>query len=89
MAYSNPSHLVVEVERILLTEWDPAGVKGEPLSEGDYGSFAGVVTSMLVNGSNEDAVADYLERVESEKLIGGPHPERCHKAAHECRLLLA
>lgn len=89
MAYSNASHLRVEVERILLTQWDPVGVKGEPMAEGEYGTYAGIVATMLQRGSTEEAVADYLRRVEAERLGVGPDSDRCHRAAHECRLLLA
>ncbi len=89
MAYQRASDLMVEVERILLTEWDPVGVKGEPMAECEYGSYAGTVASMLAKGSTEDAVADYLRRVEAERLGIGPDPGRCHKVAHECKMLLA
>ncbi len=89
MAYQSASHLIVEVERILLTKWDPVGVKGEPMAECEYGSYAGTVASMLAHGSTEDAVADYLRRVEHERLGIGTDPGRCHEVAHECKLLLA
>lgn len=89
MAYSSSSHLMVEVERILLDKWDPIGVKGEPMAESEYSTYAGIVTSMLVHGSTEEAVATYLSRVEREKLLLGPHEDKCRVVAHECRLLLA
>lgn len=89
MAYQSASNLMVEVERILLTEWDPCGVKGEPMAECEYGTYAGRVASMLVRGSNEDAVADYLSRVEAERFGVKPDPGRNHKVAHDCSLLLA
>jgi hypothetical protein len=81
---------MVEVERILLTEWDPIGVKGEPMAECEYCSYAGIVTSMLVHGSSEDEVATYLEHVERRMMsMDPPQSERCVKAAHECKALLA
>lgn len=89
MAYQSASNLMVEVERILLTEWDPCGVKGEPMAEGEYGSYAGRVASMLVHGSNEDAVADYLSRVEADLMGLKPDSGRNHKVAHDCSMLLA
>jgi hypothetical protein len=80
---------MVEVERILLTEWDPVGVKGEPMAECEYCRYAGRVAQMLWKGNSEDDVADYLSRVESERMGLGPDADRCSRAAHECRALLA
>jgi hypothetical protein len=88
MTYRTASHLMVEVERILLTKWDPVGVKGNPMAEGNYCRYAGTVTKMLVSGSTAEAVADYLRRVETEWLKIGPDAGRCETAATECRLLL-
>ena len=81
--------MMVEVERILLTEWDPIGVKGEPMAESEYGTYAGTITSMLVHGSTEDAVAAYLVMVESEMMGLGPRADHCQKVARECQMLLA
>ncbi len=89
MEYRHASQLMVEVERILLDKWDPIGVKGEPMAESEYSTYAGIVTSMLFNGKSEEAVAAYLDRVEREKLNLGPHENRCKAVAHECRMLLA
>jgi hypothetical protein len=88
MTYTNASHLRVEVERILLTEWDPIGVKGNPMAEGEYLSFAGVVTTMLVGGGHEEAIAPYLEKVQSERMQIPPDSAVIARAASECARLV-
>lgn len=89
MAYSSSSCLMVEVERILLTEWDPSGVNGVPMAESEYSTYAGIVTSMLVHGSNEDAVAAYLASVETRLMAQKQATKKCKDAARKCRALLA
>jgi hypothetical protein len=44
---------------------------------------------MLVHGSNEDAVADYLASVETRLMELEPASEKCKHAARKCRALLA
>ena len=89
MEYRHASQLMVEVERILLDKWDPIGVKGEPMAESEYSTYAGIVTSMLVHGKSAKAVADYLSRVEREMLALVPHEDHCQNVARECHMLLA
>lgn len=89
MAYSSSSCLMVEVERILLTDWDPIGVYGVPMAESEYSTYAGIVTSMLVHGSNEDAVAAYLASVETHLMDYEKATPKCKDAARKCRALLA
>jgi hypothetical protein len=80
---------MVEVERILLTDWDPSGVNGVPMAESEYSTYAGILTSMLVHGSNEDVLADYLAGVEARLSQAARSPQRCKDVAHKCHALLA
>ena len=89
MAYSSSSCLMVEVERILLTDWDPVGVNGVPMAESEYSTYAGIVTSMLVLVRAVDAVADYLASVETRLMELEPASDKCKHAARKCRALLA
>ncbi|HXH61343.1 MAG TPA: hypothetical protein VNI20_08285 [Fimbriimonadaceae bacterium] len=89
MAYKRIySTLMAEVERILLTKWDPIHVKGYPMAEGEYLSYAGIVTGMLVRGTTASAVAEYLSSVETDRMGLNGNPQHCTPAAQDCCSLM-
>ncbi|HEX7672536.1 MAG TPA: hypothetical protein VF412_00125 [Bdellovibrio sp.] len=56
------------VRDILLNDWDPIGVKNNPNAKAEYDGYALRVTGMLLNGSDESKLTEYLNKVVSEDL---------------------
>jgi hypothetical protein len=53
---------------ILLKEWDPIGVKDEPLAQGEYEGYIGGVYRLLASRATEMEVAEHLSRAEAESI---------------------
>jgi hypothetical protein len=56
------------IRHVLLTEWDPIGVGHIPACADEYDSYIGDVYSILIDGSNDDAVAQYLWTVANDRM---------------------
>lgn len=87
-------HLRDYVRAVLFFEWDPIGVNDDAAAYDEYHSYADVVVSMLINGKSAKEVADYLFKVQEERItIGGPYShslgvaEKCVKAKKQLESL--
>lgn len=56
------------VDEILHYLWDPIGVAGAPGARDEYDSYVPTVVKMLFEGSDAEAIALYLHRVEVESM---------------------
>jgi hypothetical protein len=56
------------IAAVLLKDWDPIGVKDEPMAQDEYESQIGRVYRLLASGATEQQVAEHLSRVESEEM---------------------
>ncbi len=61
-----------DVRQVLMTEWDPIGC-GVP--DDEYDSYIPGVLRLLYNRADATAVADYLDRVETESIGLRARPE--------------
>ena len=57
--------LISKVDEILLQEWDPIGVKGNPEAWDEYSSYAPGLLRYAMRG-NIEVVADQLHRITKE-----------------------
>lgn len=48
------------LRRVLMSEWDPIGVKGAAAAQDEYDSYLGQLGSVLRRGGGSQAVAEYL-----------------------------
>ena len=62
------------IERALLEEWDPLGVRDEPGAHREYVRYAPELYSLLARGGSDVQVARYLCQIE-HRDFGGPAPE--------------
>jgi hypothetical protein len=53
---------------ILLKEWDPIGVKDEPMAQDEYDGYVGGVYRLLASRATETEVAEHLSRLEAENM---------------------
>ena len=56
------------IQAILLREWDPIGVAGEPSARDEYDAYVGGVYRLLASGASAEAVATHLSRLEATKM---------------------
>lgn len=49
---------------MLLTRWDPIGVRDVPEAQDEYDSYVFDVYELLVSGASEQDIVDHLYRVE-------------------------
>ncbi len=72
------------IREVFLTDWNPIGVDGLP--EDEYDNYIPAMYGMLVQGTSEREIADYIQQVETEKMEF--NPDRSHLEAVARKLLL-
>jgi hypothetical protein len=56
------------IEKILMQDWDPIGVRDEPLAKSEYDSYVGGLYCLLASGASPRQVADHLLTIETESM---------------------
>jgi hypothetical protein len=51
------------IRRVLLDQWDPAGVRDEPDAHDEYDGYALALYGLLARGATDDDLAEYLAEV--------------------------
>jgi len=57
-----------EIRRVLMTVWDPIGVKDEPNAQDEYDSYLGGVFGLLTGGASDDRISEHLWRIVTERM---------------------
>lgn len=57
-----------EIRRVLMTVWDPIGVRDEPNAQDEYDSYLGDVFALLTSGASDDQINEYLLRIVTERM---------------------
>ena len=61
------------MRRILLEEWDPIGIRNEPVAADDYDEYIGPVFDMLERNAPALEVVEYLRGIEVVRMgLGKP-----------------
>jgi hypothetical protein len=60
--------LVKAIERILIEEWDPLGVRGDAENAHRYETYPRRLDAGLASGWSADQVAAYLAQVETDEM---------------------
>ena len=70
------------IEHVLLHEWDPCQVAGEPMATDEYSAYVYGVMQLLLAGASVDAIEQHLAAIERERMgmSGGISPERAAAA---------
>jgi hypothetical protein len=61
-------HSLDGVRTLLLSEWDPIGVRDEPAAQDEYDAYAAVIVDMINAGRSETELADYLVSLETDAM---------------------
>ena len=54
------------IRSILLTDWDPIGIKDEPKAADEYDEYIGDLSALLKNAASAEEIANYLVKIERE-----------------------
>jgi len=73
------ARLYLAVDEILHYMWDPIGVSGIAGERGEYQAYVPEVFRLLLDQSDEQAIADHLGRVATERI--GMKPNRIRDLA--------
>ena len=57
-----------EIRRVLMTAWDPIGVRDEPNAQDEYDSYLGGVFDLLTGGASDDRISAHLWRIVTERM---------------------
>lgn len=57
-----------EIRRVLMTVWDPIGVRYEPNAQDEYDSYLGDVFALLTSGASDDQINEHLLRIVTERM---------------------
>lgn len=58
----------VAIGAVPLRDWDPIGVRDEPLAQDEYGSYVGGVYRLIASGATADEVEAHLVLVQGEMM---------------------
>ena len=56
------------LRRLLMRQWDPIGVAGEPHAREEYDSYLGPVAERLRRGSSADEIALLLQSIRCDQM---------------------
>jgi hypothetical protein len=58
----------VQIQRILMADWDPIGVSDEPLAATEYDLYIGDVYDLLMRSASHREIVTFLRWVEIERM---------------------
>jgi len=61
-------HRLDNVKALLLSEWDPIGIRDQPAAQDEYDAYAAVIADMIHAGRSETELANYLVSVETQAM---------------------
>jgi hypothetical protein len=57
-----------EIRRVLMTAWDPIGVRDEPNAQDEYDGYLGGVFALLTSGASDDQINEHLLRIVTDRM---------------------
>jgi hypothetical protein len=76
------------VREILLRDWDPIGIYGEPGAKGEYDAYADAAYVMLMDGQTASTIAAYLFKVATQHMGLSDHGRIAEKSDRVAKLLV-
>ncbi|MGQ3357356.1 MAG: hypothetical protein ACT6XY_20680 [Phreatobacter sp.] len=69
------------IRAILMSEWDPIGVRGVAQAQDEYDDYVGPLAVLVRNGAAPDRIADDLLAVEIDRMGLVGEPDRAQRVA--------
>ena len=60
----------LQMRRVLLEEWDPIGVRDEPMAQDEYDSYLGSLYDLLASNAPDSQIAQHLNEIETVNMGG-------------------
>ena len=60
----------LQMRRVLLEEWDPIGVRDEPMAQDEYDSYLGGLYDLLSRDASDLQIAQHLNEIETVNMGG-------------------
>ncbi len=57
-----------DIRRVLMAQWDPIGVKDEPMAADEYDMYLGGIYGLLVQKSQPQTISDHLREIEIKRM---------------------
>ena len=64
----------LQMRRVLLEEWDPIGVRDEPMAQDEYDSYLGDLYDLLTQNASDSHIAQHLNEIEMVNMGGSARP---------------
>lgn len=58
----------LQIRHVLLEEWDPIGVRDEPLAQDEYDGYLGGIYGLLERGESEAGIVRHLHFTETVNM---------------------
>ena len=58
----------VDIRPVLMSVWNPIGIKDEPNAQDEYDSYLGGVYELLITGASEKRIAERLWWIVAERM---------------------
>jgi hypothetical protein len=57
-----------DIRTVLMTHWDPIGVKDEPMAADEYDGYIGAIYGLLTSTATANAISDHLREIEIKRM---------------------
>lgn len=57
-----------EILNVLMTQWDPIGVKDKPMAADEYDLYIGDIYDLLTNNVHAQAISNHLREIEVKRM---------------------
>jgi hypothetical protein len=57
-----------DIRTVLMTQWDPIGVKDEPMAADEYDMYIGGIYGLLTRSASASAISDHLREIEIKRM---------------------
>lgn len=58
----------IAIRRILMSKWDPIGVRDEPMAADEYDGYIGDICALLDRDATDKEIIGYLFAVETDRM---------------------
>ncbi len=60
------SDIFPKVKEVLISSWDPIGIRAEPSAQDEYDSFVPAFFELIEKGATTETLSLYLQKIESD-----------------------
>lgn len=58
----------IEIRAVLMQQWDPIGVKDEPMAADEYDGYIGAIYELLKRRASSKEISDHLRDIEIKRM---------------------